>query len=254
MTHKKKIEFAWMGLVALIAIGLIAGCSTSPANSTEQTVPEVTQSQFLTPPDDVRDFRYCEIIPVFRERATFQVEVYNTINLNDCPAELWNELTEETLAEAYGAVAVKINGPRYWVLNEISGGGETAEGKIADFGGIEMKLVAQIETKVWEGTVGDELYTDNEVQRTTTYLYKAGNMVYELTSPEGDVYRMQSYSQIADPTLTIDDLETLGERLELPEGWSYEARVLTEDSELKADGLAYVINDDLFNSYQKVTP
>ena len=65
---------------------------------------------------------------------------------------------------------------------------------------------------------------------------------------------MQSYAQIVDPPLTIDDLETLGVRLELPEGWGYQARVLTDDSELIADGLAYVINDDFGNSYQKVTP
>ena len=228
-------------LLAVLLTALMTGCV---ALKEPQTVPEAAQSQFLTPPDDVRDFRYCEIVPVFRKRATFHVEIYNTINLNDCPADLWNELEEETMAEAYGATAVKINGPRYWVLNEISGANETAEGKIADFGGIEMKLVAKIETKVWEGTVGDEFYTDNEVKRTTTYLYKAGNMVYELTSPEGEVYRMQSYAQFIDPTLTIDDLETLGERLELPEGWHYQARVLTEDSKLKVDGLAYVINDD----------
>ena len=56
----------------------------------------------------------------------------------------------------------------------------------------------------------------------------------------------------ADAELTIADLETLGERLTLPDGWRYETRVLTEDSELKADGLAYVINDDLGNSYQKI--
>ena len=31
-----------------------------------------------------------------------------------------------------------------------------------------------------------------------------------------------------------------------------EARVLTEDSKLKIDGLAYLINDNLYNSYQKV--
>ncbi len=117
-----------------------------------------------------------------------------------------------------------------------------------------MRLAAKIETKVWEGTVGDALYTDNEVQRTTTFTYHADNMVYELTSPSGEVYRMQSYSQLVDPTLTIDDLETLGERLELPEGWRYQARVLSEDSKLTADGLAYVIADDLLNSYQKVAP
>lgn len=85
-------------------------------------------------------------------------------------------------------------------------GGETAKGEVAEFGGIEMRLVAQIETKLWEGVVGDALYTDNQVQRTTTYVYKAGNRVYELTTPDGEVDRMQSYTQIFDPKLTITDL------------------------------------------------
>ncbi|MEM7134330.1 MAG: hypothetical protein AAF702_49120 [Chloroflexota bacterium] len=238
-------------LLAVLLTALMTGCV---ALKESQTVPEVTQSQFLTPPDDIRNYRYCEIIPVFRSGVTFNIEVYNTIGLNDCPADLWNALEVERLVEAYDAAAVKINGPRYWVLNEVTGSGETAQGKIADFGGIEMRLAARLETKVWEGTVGDELYTDNEVQRTTTFIYNAGEMVYELTSPTGEVYRMQSYSQSIDPTLTIDDLETLGERLELPEGWSYQARILTEDSKMIADGLAYVIGDDLLNSYQKVAP
>lgn len=79
-------------------------------------------------------------------------------------------------------------------------------------------------------------------------------MVYELTAPNGDVYRMQSYAQIADPNLTIADLETLDTRLNLPQGWTYQALVLTEDSELKANGLVYVINDNPYNSYQKVMP
>ena len=63
---------------------------------------------------------------------------------------------------------------------------------------------------------------------------------------------MQSYSHIVDDTLTIEDLETLGDWMDMPEGWSYEARVLTEDSVLVADGLAFVLNDSLMNSYQKI--
>ena len=232
--------------VALVLASLISAIAFS------QGVPAVTQTQFMPPPDDMRDFRYCEIIPVFRERLTLKIDVYNTIDFNDCPTEEWNALDGELLKEEYGAVEVKMNGPRFWVLNKIVGEEATATGQIADFGGIEMRLVAQIETKLWQGTVGSELYTENEVQRTTTYTYLAGNMVYELSSPEGDVYRMQSYSQIIDSSLTIDDLETLGNRLNLPEGWTYEARVLAEDSQLKADGLAFVINDDFGNSYQKV--
>jgi hypothetical protein len=116
-----------------------------------------------------------------------------------------------------------------------------------------MALRAKLDTKIREGTVGEEFYVPNEVQRDTVYTYKAGKPVYELTSPEGDVYIMQSYAQIKDKDLTIDDLASLASRLSLPEGWTYTTRALTEDYELVTNGLAYVINDDLYNSYQRHT-
>lgn len=237
-------------VLIILFSAMMTGCT---AIARPKSIPAVTQSQSYPPPADLRDFRYCEIIPVFQTRLTFHVEVYNTMGLSDCPADLWAKGDAAAIAKEHDAKVVKLNGPRYWVLNRIVSGGATAAGKIVDFDGIEMKLLAVLETKLWEGTVGDAFYTPNEVQRTTTFSYWAGNRVYELISPEGDVYRMQSYSQIVDPTLTIADLETLGERLDLPEGWRYEARILAENSDLKADGLAYVINDDLLNSYQKVT-
>jgi len=77
-------------------------------------------------------------------------------------------------------------------------------------------------------------------------------MVYELTSPKGEVYRMQSYAQLEDPTLTLEQLKHLGERLDLPEGWSYNAKILKQNSKMEANGIAYVINDELGNSYQKI--
>lgn len=238
-------------LLAGLLFALVAACGSS---NQAQTIPEVVPSQSLPVPGDLRNYRYCEIIPVFQKGVNFHVEVYNTMGSNDCPADLWSKIDEKALKEQYGAVAMKINGPRYWVMNSIIGGGATAAGKVVDFGGIEMTLRGEIETKLWQGTVGDKFYTPNEVQRTTVFVYLKGNMIYELTAPNGDVYRMQSYAQIADPNLTVIDLESLGERLDLPDGWTYQVRVLTEDSELKADGLAYVINDNLYNSYQKVTP
>ena len=45
----------------------------------------------------------------------------------------------------------------------------------------------------------------------------------------GDVYRRQTFAQVVDPTLTLEDLETLAERLNLPEGWMYRAKVLSEN-------------------------
>ena len=40
---------------------------------------------------------------------------------------------------------------------------------------------------------------------------------------------MQSMAQFVDESLTLDDLPTLGSRLELPEGWAYQARTLDAD-------------------------
>lgn len=215
-------------------------------------VPEVPRTQFLTPPADIRDYRYCEIIPVFRRGLTLHIEVYNTFGLNEGPAELWQNIRSRKLAEALGAKRVIKNGPRYWVMNELVGNGETAEGKTADFGGIEMILRGKVEVKVWQAAVGTNIYTENEIKRDTVWVYHTNNEVYELISPEGDVYRMQSYAQIVDKQLTIDDLATLGQRLNLPDGWRYQTRVLTGESKLVADGLAIVINDELGNSYQKL--
>jgi len=235
---------------ALFAI-LLAACGSSAQS---QVIPAVTPSQIMALPADLRDYRYCEIIPVFQEGLNLRVEVYNTLGSNECPTDLWAKIDADKLKELYGAAAVKVNGPRHWVMNNIIGGGATAAGKVVEFGGIEMVQRAVLETRIWQGSVGDKFYTPNEVHRTTVFAYWKGNMVYELTTPQGEIYRMQSYAQIADPTLTIADLETLGERLSLPEDWTYRVRLLTEDSDLKADGVAYVINDNLYNAYQKVTP
>jgi hypothetical protein len=119
------------------------------------------------------------------------------------------------------------------------------------FGGIEMGLRAKIETPAGQPTVGEQFYIPNEVQRDTIWIYKAGRPIFLLTSPEGDVYIMQSYAQIADPTLTYEQLPDLASRLSLPPGWSYATQTLTEDLNLASNGLAYVVNDNLYNSYQR---
>ena len=246
---KNKIVFTFLfavfGLLAFSACG-----GTDPS----EAIPAVEQTQFQRPPEDMRNFRYCEVIPVFKRGSDLYIEVYASIGLNECPEEAWNTLTADAIAEEYGAVQVEMNGPRFWLVNQTTASGTSANGKVAEFAGMQLRRAAVIEMQLsdTQGTLGEERYVDNEVQRTTTFLFTAGSMVYELTSPDGEVYRMQSYAHIIDPTLTIDDLETLGDRLDLPEGWSYEARVLSEDSQMIADGLAFVLSDDLLNSYQKL--
>lgn len=236
-------------MAGVLALGL-AGCSTAA----KETIPAVTPSQSLPLPADLRNWRYCEVIPVFQHGLSLHVEVYNTLGLNDCPADLWAKLDAKQLASQTGARLVKLNGPRYWVIDAIQGAGTTLDGKTAEFGGIQMTQRAALDTYLWQGSIGDKTYTPNQVQRTTVFTYFAGQKVYELVSPKGETYIMQSYSQIKDPTLTIDDLDTLGQRLALPAGWKYQVRTLDADLELKANGLAYVINDEFLNTYQQVLP
>ncbi|MEM6630936.1 MAG: hypothetical protein AAF694_14740, partial [Bacteroidota bacterium] len=114
-------------------------------------------------------------------------------------------------------------------------------------GNIEMGLSAQI-----QGRSAEDFYQDSEVQRTTVYTFSAGNEIYKLVNPQGEEYIMQSYSRKVERDQSIDDLASLGSRLNLPSGWSFRVEVLEEDFLLVTEGLAFVIQDDLENAYQKI--
>ena len=110
-----------------------------------------------------------------------------------------------------------------------------------------MSLSAQI-----QGNPALDFYLESEVLRTTVYTFNAGREVYKLVSTQGEEYIMQSYSRKVDQDQSIDDLATLGSRLNLPSGWSFKVEVLQEEFQLVTEGLAVVINDDLENAYQKI--
>lgn len=198
---------------------------------------------------DLRNTRYCEILTLTRHRAAFDIEVYNTLGLNLCPAEQWAALDARALARELGVSRVVLNGPRYWTLDGIAAKGATAAGKTVTFGGIAMTQRATLNLKAWQVREGS--YRVTAVQRTTAFHFKGGAPVFELVSPAGDVYMMQSYAQIVDRKLSFDDLAGLGSRLKLPKGWSFRTRTLPADYDLVADGTAYVIQDDLDNTYQR---
>lgn len=253
MKSKKKILIT-SSIFLLVIAGLGLYLFGGNMDEFSNRIPEVKKSQFIEHPKDWRNLRYAEIVPVFRSGGKFYVEVYNTIGSNECPQDLWDKLNADKLAKAYGAEKVILNGPRYWTLNQLDERGVSSDGKIANFGGIEMTQRATMQSNIFTGTVGSKFYTENAVQRETTFHYWKNNRVYELISPEGGIYRMQSYCTIRDKSLSINNLEQLAEKLQLPEGWEFKTYVLNQNEELIANGIAYVINDNLGNSYQKVNP
>ena len=126
------------------------------------------------------------------------------------------------------------------------------DGEVRDFGGIGMQ---QLTTVRFGGSVMNDAqsYIPAQVDRSNIWQFVEGRRVYELTDPNGTKYIMQSYNRIADRGLQTDDLRTLGSRLQLPEGWSFESRVLEEALQVSpVDGIATVLTDDLRNTYQLV--
>ena len=241
-----------------------AATTTTEAATTTTEAP--TSTTTVAPADDeatapaaegfsLRDFRYCEILLTFADDSGEMTEVWGTPGVDPCTDEAWYAIDPEAVQAENGASLLEMNGPRYFIVDGtvdtgdgtgvgVASGGERVT---REFGDVTMALLA-----TFEAAADTPVYVPGVVVRTTTWTFQAGSEVYELTDPEGNVYTMQSYSQIEDRTLTAADLPGLGDRLDLPEGWSYSSRVLGEPLQvaLSPDG-AVVVQDELKNSYQR---
>jgi len=196
---------------------------------------------------DMRGVRYGEVIAAFLRDAGFEAEVYGTQMLNDCPQAQWDALDPASIAAELGALAVKLNGPRYWMIDGIGQKVAVMEPILRDFGGITMRRIASINLG---DTPSVSPYSEVHVNRGAVFFFDAGSPVYELVDPDGRAYVMQAYCIGVDPTLTPSDLDTLGQRLTTPPGWTYRSRIL--EAELVVDttqSIATVLQDELENSY-----
>ena len=197
--------------------------------------------------DHMRGVRYGEVLAMFLRDTGLEAEVYGTQMLNDCPQELWETLNAEEIAKEMGAVFTKLNGPRYWVLDGLGSKVAVVDPVFKDFNGIQMRRIATI-------PIGADFaagpYIARNVNRGAVFFFDAGKTVYELVDPDGQALVMQARCVGVDPNMSEESLATLGERLALPEGWSYRTRVL--DAELVVDTsatLATVVQDEFENTY-----
>ncbi len=195
--------------------------------------------------NDLSGKRYGEVLLVAIGESGPRATVYNSFPLNDCPAELWSALDPQAIAAENGTAAALLNGPRYWLMNDIEKEQQGPQER-KTFGGIAMIKQATVEMS----SMNPAPYSLNKVNRNTVFVFNAGEQIYELIDPDGRRWVMQTWSQVADPNLSRADLPGLASRLKLPEGWTYQTRVL--DETLRVDTTtrpADVTQDDLTNSY-----
>lgn len=245
------------GLVALAP--LTAGCASATNGASSATdatnlgsaAPSTTGTQ--KPAGELTSqfgVRYCEVLTITVGDTATKAEVWGTQGLNDCPQAAFSTIDPAKVRADLGVTAAVPNGPRYWVLDDIVAHALAGSGQIRDFGGIKMRSIATVD--LGKGLPDRSPYKEISVKRDTEFRFDAGRTIYELTAPDSSVYVMQSYSLEIDPTLTVDALRGLGNRLKLPAGWTFTARVLDQPLVVEdVDGIATVIQDELHNSYQR---
>ena len=225
---------------------IITACAAAAVAAAGAQTPDTAKHMI----EGVRNVRYCELIPVVRHGLHLIATVYNTLGLNDCPAAVWDKITETAMSKRFGALKVVLNGPRHFVMDAIAAEGDTAAGKTVEAAGLSLTARATIDVGLLD--LRSRPYRERTIARETRYVFKAGKPVFLLVRGDGARYAMQSYAQIIDKSLSYADLPTLGARLKLPAGWRYETMTPDSDLILGAHGKATVVQDDLQNTYQKL--
>lgn len=196
---------------------------------------------------DMRGVRYGEVLAVFEREGTLEAEVYGTQMLNDCPPELWDALDPAAIAEELGALVVKLNGPRHWMLDGLGTKVAVLEPVLREFNGLLTRRIATVDLGS-DPTV--QPYVERYVNRGAVFFFDTGKPVHELVDPDGKAYVMQAYCVGVDPTLTQESLPALGERLGLPAGWTFRTRTLGEELVVDTTAtIATVLQDELENTY-----
>ena len=240
-THPRRVFSVVLVVVASVLLGSTAGIAeTRAAPDVEKTISR-----------HMRGKRYCEVLLVTPTEGGIVADVYNSYPLNDCPEGLWAGLDGAAIAAEHRAPVALLNGPRYWLMDRIAkfGGGE----RITEtFGGIDMTKAATVDI----GSLADAAtkYESHFVDRSTVFTFKRGATVYELLAADGERYVMQAWSQQVDSALDEANLAGLGDRLQLPDGWTYRSRTLrTPLRVVTTTTKAAVLQDDLQNSYSRET-
>ena len=244
------IEISKLLGVVLLGVSLIAGCTKpKPADDTELKHLEY---------DGLMGTRYTEFLIVWGSplKKEFVAGVYNTVGLNhpagskdSTPQDKLDKVNLKQVTKEMKALSHVLNGPRLWTIDHLG----VNAGKKRDFQGLEAHWVMwfPIPDEIREGK--DLSYAVMPALRDTAMTIWKGSRVYILDTPEGNSFVMKSAGLIKDPNQKFEDLQNLGSRLKLPEGWKFRTKILEQELVFKTkDGKSFITQDDIGNTYDRV--
>jgi hypothetical protein len=198
---------------------------------------------------NTRGKTFCGLGAFVGKGPTQRAHVYTAASLDELTPDSYKKIDPVKLVRDYEIDACAVNSGRFWLMDEQ----EMQGGDVVDFYGVKLlyggemtaaEMMAQMKTP----------YSPNLIYRNSNWIWHKGTPVHLLRDPEGTTWVMQEYTKDVDPTLTLDNLHTVGSKLKnLPKGWKFETKVLTKDLSLntdRCDGWAAIIRDELHCTYQ----
>ena len=195
--------------------------------------------------EHVLNQRYCEII---LSKSKMHLQVLNTWGLNNCPASLWNALSEDSLKRETGSFFVHMRGPQYFVMDSIELA-SSIHTETRTIGDLPLRAIAWVEVQPSDIIHGNNPYHEHKIHRHITYTYAANQTIFELIDPTGRVFVMQSYS-MQHKKQNFDGLSKLNTCLNLPRNWQFKSGVLKSSQRLVGGSNSIVLHDDYLNTYQ----
>ena len=248
--------------LALLAAGL-----SSPAPASDRSMckyfsqlPDDCAAAEQRKYDKLRGYRFVEIDLIARDviKKVLYVSIYNTTGQNDgddtrdsAPADLVAHVDPKKVARKYQAVAAWASPPRYWAVDWFAdrvGAVRNLDGLDAAWMGngpaAESRLSAKAPPKA---------YRTAFFPRTAIEGFKKGAKIHLLDDPKGHTWVLAAYTGA--PEATGNDLDSLGDRLKLPQGWKFRSLALDRDLILEPKGgLAGATEDDQGDVYHLAGP
>ncbi len=248
--------------LALLAAGL-----SSPAPASDRSMckyfsqlPDDCAAAEQRKYDKLRGYRFVEIDLIARDviKKVLYVSIYNTTGQNDgddtrdsAPADLVAHVDPKKVARKYQAVAAWASPPRYWAVDWFAdrvGAVRNLDGLDAAWMGngpaAESRLSAKAPPKA---------YRTAFFPRTAIEGFRKGAKIHLLDDPKGHTFVLAAYTVAAEANGR--DLDSLGDRLKLPQGWKFRSLTLDRDLILEPKGgLAGATEDDLGDVYHLAGP
>ena len=189
------------------------------------------------------------------------VSIYNTTGQNagddtrnSAPQDYAEHVDAKKIAAQYKAAAAWASPPRYWAVDWFA----DRVGAVRNFDGLDAVWMGngQAAESRLSAKPPPDAYRLAPFARTAIEGFKKGSKIYLLDDAKGThLGARRLHDRRRSGGASIDDLDSLGDRLKLPQGWKFRSLTLDRDLILEPKGgLAGATEDDKGDVYHLAGP